>query len=231
MADGTPGSQSRRIWTRCPFCKDVTDMPSNHLDSYNKGCRGALEESGMRKKTVMEKMRDEAYDFTFHQSVNPSVLERILRRRAAGPEARACMLDLLGELNVKLKPSHPPAMNISSDDDTSQNLNDASDAQGASIGSKASSLEEDSGIRARLSSLEVRSPDTTEKSKEDGAHPRGRRTPSSKGEPSTGRTPVSKEFKGRPLRNPDSDKVGLSYATVAKNIVWPSKMTGFHVTF
>ena len=209
MADGTPGSQSRRIWTRCPFCKDVTDMPSNHLDSYNKGCRGALEESGMRKKTVMEKMRDEAYDFTFHQSVNPSVVERILRHRAAGPEARACMLDLLGELNVKLKPSHPPAMNSSSDDDTSQNLNDASDAQGASTGSKASSLEEDSGIRARLSSLDVCSPNTTEKSQGDGAHPLGKRTLSSMREPSSGRTPTCKRFKGRPLRNPNSDKVGL----------------------
>ena len=127
MADGTPG-KSRRIWTRCPFCQDVVDMPSNHLDSYNKGCRGALEESGERKKAVMEKMRDNAYAFTAKQAIDPLVLEEILRARAAGPEARACMLDLIGKLNIKLRqgPSSAPLPDRRSssdeeDDDKSQN--------------------------------------------------------------------------------------------------------------
>ena len=128
MADGTPG-KSRRVWTRCPFCDNVVDMPSNHLDSYNKGCRGALEDSGKTKKTVIEKMRDDAYAFTANQAIKPSVLEEILRARAAGPETRACLLDLIGKLNIKLRrqPSTappPPRPRVSSDeeeDDESQN--------------------------------------------------------------------------------------------------------------
>lgn len=127
MADGTPG-KSRRIWTRCPFCQDVVDMPSNHLDSYNKGCRGALEESGERKKAVIEKMRDDAYAFTAKQAIDPLVLEEILRARAAGPEARACMMDLIGKLNIKLRqgPSvaplpDPRSSSDEEEDDESQN--------------------------------------------------------------------------------------------------------------
>ena len=122
MADGTPG-KSRRIWTRCPYCNDVVDMPSNHLDSFNKGCRRSLEESGEKKKSVIEKMRDEAYAFTAKQTIRPFDLENILRSRAAGPEARACMLDLLAKLNIKV--SHksavaPPPVLPSSSDDESQ---------------------------------------------------------------------------------------------------------------
>ena len=88
-------------------------------------CAGGV---GERKKAVMEKMRDNAYAFTAKQAIDPLVLEEILRARAAGPEARACMLDLIGKLNIKLRqgPSSAPLPDRRSssdeeDDDKSQN--------------------------------------------------------------------------------------------------------------
>ena len=103
MADTSKSAvKARRIWTRCLFCSKMTDKPSNHLDSYAKGCRASLENSGSNKKDVIARMRDEAYRFTAYQAIDPAVPEKILRQYRAGKLARLCMLDILKKLNIEV---------------------------------------------------------------------------------------------------------------------------------
>ena len=198
-------------------------MPSNHLDSFNKGCRRSLEESGEKKKSVIEKMRDEAYAFTAKQTIRPFDLENILRSRAAGPEARACMLDLLAKLNIKV--SHksavaPPPVLPSSSDDESQKTDTergkeapdrrsvddgaAANAPGDSAASNAqgdaavSKTHDSEVVTADLRKLEVCSPNTVQQAR--------------KHKPSMPSTPKCKVHL---VRSPEIDKVGLSYVTGA----------------
>ena len=105
--------EGRRIWTRCPFCLCTTQKGPNHFDTVGNGCKQALADSARRRgrniKTerneVSQKMRDDAYAFTEHQSIERCIVEDIIETNGGGPEARAAVSSLLDLLGIRLTPT------------------------------------------------------------------------------------------------------------------------------
>ena len=70
----TPKKDVKRVSSVCPYCKELTDKPMNHLKGTRTGCYRAVLADGKDPDYVKNMMRDKAYEFTKRQVISEAVL-------------------------------------------------------------------------------------------------------------------------------------------------------------